>query len=47
MITATTFALEIDRDVNVVKKTMKTRREEQLTNTLLQGFLSRYPRGYD
>ena len=32
------FALEIDRDGHLSKKTMKLGREEQLTNTLLQGF---------
>lgn len=32
------FALEIDRDGHMSKKTMKLGREEQLTNTLLQGF---------
>jgi hypothetical protein len=32
------FALELDRDGHLSKKTMKLAREEQLTNTLLQGF---------
>ena len=32
------FAFEIDRDGHLSKKTMKLGREEQLTNTLLQGF---------
>jgi hypothetical protein len=32
------FALEIDRDGHLSKKTMRLGREEQLTNTLLQGF---------
>jgi hypothetical protein len=32
------FALEIDREGHLSKKTMKLAREEQLTNTLLQGF---------
>lgn len=32
------FALEIDREGHLSKKTMKLGREEQLTNTLLQGF---------
>ena len=32
------FALELDRDGHLSRKTMKLAREEQLTNTLLQGF---------
>ena len=32
------FALELDREGHLSKKTMKLAREEQLTNTLLQGF---------
>ena len=32
------LALELDRDGHLSKKTMKLAREEQLTNTLLQGF---------
>ena len=32
------FALDFDRDGHLSKKTMKLAREEQLTNTLLQGF---------
>src|SRR5215469_8413272 len=32
------LALELDRDGHLSKKTMKLSREEQLTNTLLQGF---------
>ena len=31
------FALEIDREGHLSKKTMKLAREEQLTNTLLEG----------
>ena len=32
------LALELDRDGHLSKKTMKLAREEQLTNTLLEGF---------
>jgi hypothetical protein len=32
------FALELDREGHLSRKTMKLAREEQLTNTLLQGF---------
>ncbi len=32
------LALELDRDGHLSKKTMRLAREEQLTNTLLQGF---------
>ena len=32
------LALELDRDGHLSKKTMRLAREEQLTNTLLEGF---------
>ena len=32
------LALELDREGHLSKKTMKLAREEQLTNTLLEGF---------